>query len=163
MAYHGWIWTALEADLAVICACAPALKIFFLRYFHASSSGCYGASSRRTRGSGSQSYPKVMHLQSKRSIGTSHVVVGGAHDSDVPMSGIKISQGLDIQVEENWDRNSDASSMNLTGLPLGASQLSGSSEWIEGCRTVCATWQPSSQHHSRNRSHDKDAGSGSWA
>ncbi|KAF2466473.1 uncharacterized protein BDR25DRAFT_269074, partial [Lindgomyces ingoldianus] len=32
IAHHGWIWTALEADLGVICASAPALKVFFRRY-----------------------------------------------------------------------------------------------------------------------------------
>ncbi|KAH7357490.1 hypothetical protein BKA66DRAFT_500989, partial [Pyrenochaeta sp. MPI-SDFR-AT-0127] len=32
-AFYAWIWTALEADLGIMCASAPALKVFFRRYF----------------------------------------------------------------------------------------------------------------------------------
>ncbi|KZM24673.1 hypothetical protein ST47_g4191 [Ascochyta rabiei] len=48
-AYYGWIWTALEADLAVICASAPALKMFFRRYFNMKTSRSdYAVSGGRT-------------------------------------------------------------------------------------------------------------------
>jgi hypothetical protein len=35
--YRGWIWFALESHLAVICASAPALKIFFKHTLKVSS------------------------------------------------------------------------------------------------------------------------------
>jgi hypothetical protein len=35
--YRGWIWFAIEAHLAVICASAPALKIFFKHTLKVSS------------------------------------------------------------------------------------------------------------------------------
>jgi len=35
--YHGWIWFAIESHLAVICASAPALKIFFKQVLNVSS------------------------------------------------------------------------------------------------------------------------------
>jgi hypothetical protein len=35
--YRGWIWFAIEAHLAVICASAPALKIFFKHTLNVSS------------------------------------------------------------------------------------------------------------------------------
>ncbi|KAH7067848.1 hypothetical protein FB567DRAFT_411952, partial [Paraphoma chrysanthemicola] len=33
-AFYAWIWTALEANLGVICASAPALKVFLRRHFN---------------------------------------------------------------------------------------------------------------------------------
>jgi len=36
--YTLWLWTAVETDLAIICACAPALKPFFKRYLGGSVS-----------------------------------------------------------------------------------------------------------------------------
>lgn len=43
-----WSWTAVEAHLAIICASAPALKVFFKQYFSLSSiTGSWKDSSRR--------------------------------------------------------------------------------------------------------------------
>ena len=39
VAYEAWAWTSVEADVAVICASAPALKAFFKQYFQGSTFG----------------------------------------------------------------------------------------------------------------------------
>lgn len=44
--YTMWLWTAVESDLAIICACAPALKPFFRRYLSGTRSGTSGINSR---------------------------------------------------------------------------------------------------------------------
>ncbi|KAF2124732.1 hypothetical protein P153DRAFT_370646 [Dothidotthia symphoricarpi CBS 119687] len=155
--YHGWVWTSLEADLGVICASGPALKMFFLRYFRNPGSSYYNASGRKTPGIGSQTYPKGSHLHSARSVGKPRVVTGDSNDSDVPMTSIKVSQGLDILVEDNWDQKSDSSLRNLT------LQHNATGKWPEGCRTVCEAWKPSSPDQSRSRSEDTDLESGPWS
>ena len=82
-------------------------------------------------------------------------------DADVPLGGITVSQDLKIQVEERDDlsQKSFASTKNLTALP-NAEQNDGKrkSEWIEGCRTVCAAL---SRDASRSRSTEKDLERGS--
>jgi hypothetical protein len=37
--YDTWLWTSVESNLAIICACTPALKPFFSRYLGASLTG----------------------------------------------------------------------------------------------------------------------------
>jgi hypothetical protein len=37
--YTLWLWTAVESDLAIICACTPALKPLFRRYLGGSIGG----------------------------------------------------------------------------------------------------------------------------
>jgi hypothetical protein len=37
--YTLWLWTAVESDLAIICACTPALKPLFRRYLGGSMGG----------------------------------------------------------------------------------------------------------------------------
>ncbi|KAJ4402659.1 hypothetical protein N0V91_007033 [Didymella pomorum] len=94
-AYYGWIWTALEADLAVICASAPALKIFFRRYFNMSTSRSgYGHSGYGKASSGTGSTPAPLSSTAKprgkmSSHSTSQIEAGGAYDTEVPMHGIK--------------------------------------------------------------------------
>ncbi|GME58777.1 putative integral membrane protein [Neofusicoccum parvum] len=46
-AHDGWAWTAVEAHVAIICASAPALKLFFRRVLQATG---YGSGSRVTGG-----------------------------------------------------------------------------------------------------------------
>lgn len=63
-AHEGWVWTALEAELGIICACAPALKIFLRRYFNHST---IGSTRRPTKAT-------VVPLNSIK-VSTSHVVI----------------------------------------------------------------------------------------
>ena len=39
--YDTWLWTSVESELAIICACAPALKPFFKRYLGGSTESAY--------------------------------------------------------------------------------------------------------------------------
>lgn len=106
-AYYGWIWTVLEAQLGVIAASAPALKVFFQAYFRMPSSRSgYAATtgSRQTAAhdlpsSRSRSYPRSHMLASQHSTTRSKIEAGGAYDTEVPLSGIKVSQGLHVQVD----------------------------------------------------------------
>ncbi|KAH7389768.1 hypothetical protein BKA66DRAFT_568692 [Pyrenochaeta sp. MPI-SDFR-AT-0127] len=166
-AYHGWIWTALEAQLGVICASAPALKIFFRRYLVMTSSrtGNSASGTRKTPLplSRSRGYGKMTSQKSTHSAARSQIVAGGMHDTDVPLDSIKVSQDLEIQVEERDDlsQKSYASTKNLTALP--ASKQPGwkeKNEWIEGCRTVCEALKPGSIRTSRSRSRERDIENG---
>ncbi|KAF2024334.1 hypothetical protein EK21DRAFT_20975, partial [Setomelanomma holmii] len=157
-AYYGWVWTALEADLGMLCASAPAMKVFFRRYFSNSSSrGEYTRSgsnrtpvqmSSRTRGK------KTQGQLSGHSALASRAEAEGADESSMPFAGIKVSQGLDIHVEERDDvsQKSYASTRNLTALPRSEESGWTSSEWVQGCRTVCAALNPSSRKNSQCRS-----------
>lgn len=164
-AYYGWIWTALEADLAVICASAPALKIFFRRYFNMSTSRSgYGHSGYGKASSGTGSTPAPLSSTAKprgkmSSHSTSQIEAGGAYDTEVPMHGIKVSQGLDVRIHERDDmsQKSFGSTRNLTALPMPQETgWQGTNQWIQGCRTVCAALRPSSRGSSQTRSRERD-------
>ena len=97
-------------------------------------------------------------FHSDHSTGRSHIITGGLHDADVPLDGIKVSQGLDIHVEERDDgsQKSDTSTKNLTALPMPSQPgWNGRNDWAEGCRTVCAALTPGSMGRSRSRSRER--------
>jgi len=49
-AQDAWVWTSVEAHLAIICASAPALKVFLRQYFQTSGvTGSFGNSWSRSR------------------------------------------------------------------------------------------------------------------
>jgi hypothetical protein len=113
----------------MMCACAPALKVFFKRYFVTSTmSGRYGYSNTpiplsRSRGKG-------ISLPSSHSASASHVEPNNR--GSVPFTGIKVSRDLDIHVEE-WDKESQksfASTKELTALPLSGEKQS--DNWAQG-------------------------------
>jgi hypothetical protein len=155
-AYYGWIWTALEADLGVICASAPALKVFFKRYFSRSdtSYGGYSMSNKTpnpmSRSRGKNTFTGNSAIASR----TEPSEISGA----VPMEGIKVSQGLDIHVEERDDvsQKSFASTRNLTALPESDEKTSNS--WTQGPRNLCAAFVPGSRNNSRTRERDIEHG-----
>jgi hypothetical protein len=72
----------------------------------------------------------------------------GFRDS-VPLTGIKVSQGLEIHVEERDDmsQKSFASTKNLTALPGSADN--DTYDWKQDNRTVWAGFEPSSKNGSR--------------
>lgn len=157
-AYSGWIWTIIEVQLGVICASAPAMKVFFKRYLGVMSSR--GDYSRNASGkSPVDSLPRTGGYQArnlKRShASTSRTLVIGrsAHDSDVPLDGIKVSQGLDISVEERDDlsQKSFASTSNLTALPT-SDHAGGKGDW----RNFRDALVPGSRGESRSTSSEKD-------
>jgi hypothetical protein len=146
IAYYGWIWTTLEADLAVICASAPALKIFFKRYFNSSITQ-----------SGISSYGRDRTGQlSKASAAKSRASSFGGSKWDstpVPLDRIKVSTAMDITIEDREDRLSVASNSsvrNLTALPpLSSSEVLGQSNWKGGCRTHCEALRQGSSDEDR--------------
>jgi hypothetical protein len=109
--------------LAVICASAPALKIFFRRYFSMTTTRSgYGYGKT---GSGTASTPMPHPSTAKSRVkmsahSTSQIEAGGAYDNEVPMNGIKVSQGLDVHIHERDDisQKSFGSTRNLTALPM---------------------------------------------
>ncbi|KAF2683611.1 hypothetical protein K458DRAFT_304176 [Lentithecium fluviatile CBS 122367] len=162
-AYYGWIWTALEAQLGVVCASAPALKVFFKRYFNFSSnrSGLSKSSAKKASG-----YGKASPANSPgNSLGFSQ----GASSCDskwdaepVPLNQIKISTGLNVVVEDRDDaasQGSSSSTRNLTALPVQrASPTESHTGWL-GSRTICTSFRPESQG-SRDTEHDIERGTG---
>lgn len=144
----------------MICASAPALKVFFRRYFNMPTSRSdypkTGGGSRRTP----IPFPMAAKSRSKGSaLSSSQIEAGGTYDNEVPMNSIKVSQGLNIQVEERDDisHKSFASTRNLTALPMPQERgWRDSSQWLQGCRTVCAALRPSSRGRPGTRSRERD-------
>ncbi|KAF2120322.1 hypothetical protein BDV96DRAFT_567058 [Lophiotrema nucula] len=149
-AFYGWIWTALEADLGVICASAPALKVFFHRYFNLSGNRSTNGYSNGKKASNGQPSTESGKWKSA--------------SYPVPMDRIKVSTGLNVTVEdrdETGSQWSDASTRELTALPNPHSSADNKSEtftprFIEGCRTVRAAFRPESQSSTREKSRHKN-------
>jgi hypothetical protein len=141
VAFNGWVWTTLEADLAVICASAPALKVFFLRYFNLSSANrSYGYSNAKGRKKSTfGSRPPGQSSGSK----TGGASKGGSvswETQDVPLDRIKVSRKTDITVQDRR-RSSDASTNNLTAIPPSPG-LRTSPQWDLGSTTFIGALPP---------------------
>lgn len=138
-AWYGWIWTALEAELGVICACAPALKGFFKRYFSMSTirSGLYGSGKMNSTG---RRTPAGI---GKSSQGNSH---GSQLDSvweqePVPLNRIQVSTETNIGVEdkdETASQGSSSSTRNLTALPIAVLPQMDRNDTIGSNRSIWA-------------------------
>ena len=92
-------------------------------------------------------------------LSSSRITAGGTYDNEVPLNGIKVSQGLDVHIDERDDlsQRSFASTRNLTALPMPQeSGWQGSNQWIQGCRTVCAALRPLSRGSLQTKSREKD-------
>lgn len=133
----------------MICASAPALKVFFKRYFSRSNTS-YGGYSRSNR-----TPIPLSRSRGKNTSSGNSAMASRAEPSDmrgtIPMEGIKVSQGLEIHVEERDDisQKSFASTRNLTALP--GSEEKTSSSWTHGPRTLCGSFTPGSRNSSRSR------------
>lgn len=136
-AWYGWIWTTLEAQLGIICACAPALKGFFKRYFSLTTvrSGAYGYPSRKPNSSGGKT-PGCGRMSPGNSLTPSVMEMGG----------IKVSTTTNVidDKDETESQGSMSSTRNLTALPIisfptahyrDANRSDGSSNW-HGNRTI---------------------------
>lgn len=144
----------------MICASAPALKIFFRRYFSMTNTRSGYAKSGNSKGHTPVATMTAKSLRGKDSVfPASRITSDGTYDEEVPMHGIKVSQGLDVQIDERDDisQKSYRSTKNLTALPMPQEGgWHGSSQWIQGCRTVCAALRPSSRGSSLTRSRERD-------
>jgi hypothetical protein len=139
-----------------MCASAPALKVFFKRYFTVSNL-TYGGYSR----SGTNKTPIPLRSRSKgmssgQSTNASRADHSDIHDP-VPFQGIKVSQDLNVQVEDRDDMSQKSydSTKKLTTPPRSEDKNIGG-EWSQGCRTVCTAFDPNSRDSSMNRGHDRD-------
>jgi hypothetical protein len=78
--YTLWLWTAVESDLAIICACTPALNPFFRKYLGGSvggNSGITGAAGAYTRDTEAGKLTNVsgeIRLSSRKSYDKSGIV-----------------------------------------------------------------------------------------
>ncbi|KAI4681155.1 uncharacterized protein J4E88_005662 [Alternaria novae-zelandiae] len=161
-AYSGWIWTTLEAQLAVMCASAPSLKVFLGRYFSMytsragySQTGIPGHTSGPSSNALSQGFTgKASQHSTQRSQCTAGSIRG-----DVPLEGIHITNKLDVKVEERgyYEHASLHSTKELTALPVSSQP-----GWRDGCKTVCAALRPGSRGTSttRGRSRERDVEAG---
>ncbi|KAF2443184.1 hypothetical protein P171DRAFT_496523 [Karstenula rhodostoma CBS 690.94] len=140
-AWYGWVWTALEAQLGVMCACAPALKGFFKRYFSLNTA----RSNDTGRKSSSGRVPGYGKLSAGDSLATSALV-----EEHVRLNRIKVSTTANM-VKDGDNRASIGSSEStryLTALPMivlplpvhGDERATSPSIW-NGNRTVITTYQ----------------------
>jgi hypothetical protein len=138
-----------------MCASAPAMKVFFKRYFSLSiASGSYSRS-----GTG-RSRQLMSRSRDKGSFSTHSAMASRGDPSglrnSVPLNSIKVSQGLEIHVEERDDmsQKSFASTKNLTALPSHTEN--DMDDWKHNTRTVWAGFRPSSRNGSRAQVGRKD-------
>ncbi|KAF1816740.1 hypothetical protein P152DRAFT_135994 [Eremomyces bilateralis CBS 781.70] len=105
-----WVWTAVETHLAVICASAPALKVFFKRYLKVSS---FGSDLKYTI---KRSFGQTGSEKPDRSYGLSSTVGKGTHPyssrhksitDDIELGGIKVARDIDIRVESHDESQSE--------------------------------------------------------
>lgn len=154
-AWYGWIWTAVEADLGVVCASAPAMKVFFQRYFAYTSRGSSGNGySGRKTGSGLGSYLKKSYgrLSPGNSLGTSLTASASRHDykvsanshiNQIPLDRIQVRSHTAVRIESAMDtarRSSQDSSSSTHILRVPPSSLVTPERspvpWV-GSRTTC--------------------------
>lgn len=139
-AFYAWFWTALEADLGIMCASAPALKVFLRRYF--------SLPTNRSSKSG-----LMKNSGPWNSIGKFKVDNSRHRPDIVPMDCIKVSTCHRVTIEDQEEMLSHASDMGirtLTALPSSVLiDKSNQFQWA-GCRTVCAAIRPDSARSSRN-------------
>ena len=107
--YKAALWTIVEAELAVVCACAPALRVFFGWYFEADTieprrlSHIY----RRT------GYERSAYCRSTELLGISTSACGAEHSDkanksaqiDVEIGGIEVTKEVNINSVENPARD----------------------------------------------------------
>jgi hypothetical protein len=145
-AYYGWIWTALEAQLGVVCASAPALKIFFNRYFNfgTNRSGLSKGSGKKASEYGKASGGFSFGASVKPSY--SETELHGKWEAEpVPLNQIQVSTGMDVVVEDRDDaasQSSSCSTRNLTALPIQHPSPDDSRQGWLGSRTVCTAFRP---------------------
>jgi len=108
----------LEAQLAIMGACALAFEVFFQRYFKVSSSrsNCHATNNHDTAMAPSPCHRSHSHSfstnnASQHSTICSRIEDDGTHNCGVPFHGLKISQDMIfcVQNRDNVSRKSDES------------------------------------------------------
>lgn len=92
-----WTWEAVEVDLGIACACAPAVKPLLIRWFPQLMASIFGASSSHT-------------ANPSRAVG-----LPGGNGPFIPMkdSGIRVERGVTVERQQRsrnvtgkWDEES---------------------------------------------------------
>ena len=144
------MWTTIEAQLAVICASAPSLKVFFNRYLtqYTTRTGYTGELSRGNSPDASRLASNVFASKHSQSTTQQSQIRGGdAPDEDIPLGGIHVNHKLQVKVEERDDvsQKSFASTKALTSLPEFHQGWRDRVDWAEGYRSVRSAFQPGSR------------------
>lgn len=118
-AYYGWIWTVLEANLGLICASAPALRVFFRHSLGLMSS--YTGDPRSGANKTSSGILSNRETRSGQLTGN-----GGSKDPEpqgdyIYLDSIMVERGLSSRIQERDDasQKSDSSTQNLTTIIHG--------------------------------------------
>jgi len=107
VAYEAWAWTSVEAHMAVMCASAPALKVFFKQYLQVSrfgSSLSYGfrrAGYRKTGHGSAKSRGGAMGSKYSASAAHSFLKPGKQKQSDIEIGHIEVTQEVDVMEESS--------------------------------------------------------------
>ncbi|EMD94519.1 hypothetical protein COCC4DRAFT_204357 [Bipolaris maydis ATCC 48331] len=118
-AYYGWIWTVLEADLALICASAPALRVFFRH-----SLGLMSSHTGNPRSGANKTSPGILSNRAThsgpltRNDGSKDLESKG---DNIYLDSILVERGLSSTTQERDDasQKSDSSTRNLTTIIHG--------------------------------------------
>lgn len=102
-AWYGWVWTALEAQLGVMCASGPALKEFFKRYFGIKTgltrASLYGNPVTSKSDGTRRAYGKMSPGQSFATSIHAGCDASRCNSEPLPLDGIKSSRSFYIIVE----------------------------------------------------------------
>jgi hypothetical protein len=132
-AWDAWIWTVVEAHLAIICASAPALKIFLVRYLNVSSFTGSMPQSWRQRSYARKGYTG----QSSIAHDTTSTANLDSIRKDVEMGKISVTQAVDVDshsltmVDDVRSTNGSLSDDHRLGSSPGPrSRISHSGSWL---------------------------------
>ncbi|KAL5114257.1 hypothetical protein ACEQ8H_007866 [Pleosporales sp. CAS-2024a] len=141
-AYYGWIWTALEANLGVICASAPALKVFFKRQLSETNDCMWSAGDRYARSTQNNTRSNVSRsrgttgLSLAQSILASRADIYEKHDS-IALEGIKVCQNVEIRIETG-DDSSQKSFTSTRNLTMQRNNWKSPVDWGNDCHVSSA-------------------------
>jgi hypothetical protein len=107
--YEVALWTVFEADIAVVCASAPALKVFCKEYFKANAIEPRRLSYMHRR----TGYERSAYCRSTELLGISTSACGAEHSDkvnksgqiDVEIGGIEVTKEVNVNSVENSDRD----------------------------------------------------------
>ncbi|XP_014556395.1 hypothetical protein COCVIDRAFT_99992 [Bipolaris victoriae FI3] len=118
-AYYGWIWTVLEADLGLICASAPTLRVFFRHSLGSTSSHTSDPRSGANNPSSGVLSNKATHSRPITWNGGSKDVE--SEGENIYLDSIKVERGLSSRIDARDDasQKSDSSTRNLTTIIHG--------------------------------------------
>ena len=128
----GLTWTAVEADLAVVCASAPALKVFFRRYLNISSQRSSYSLGHVHNISSHQRYTGE---PSQSPIDPDKITSISSHTAS-----IKVSHGMNVKIQSRDEVSEYASSEHSSWELTSAQAIHGNPHapaWSEAPRTIC--------------------------